>query len=418
MKPVNFTETRVKALAAPAGQRLDIPDAEITGLRLRVSAPNSKGDVSRSWNLLQRVHGKLTRVTIGKWPAVTVDTARKRAKVLQGQITEGRNPSDEKKRRRKEGRTLGEAFEAYLDVRRLKLKPNTVRQYRDDYRMTLEPWAKRQLSTITRGDVQKMHRERSEVSPSRADGAMRLLSAIMNWAGDELADDPANIVRLDNPTKRLGAQKLWNNPERRQTMIPLPRIGDWLEAALEDHSSRMSHYLVFLLMTGTRRREAESLEWSAVDLELGAFTLRAEDVKGNRTVTLPLPAQLIALLRIRRAVTPKPVKYVFGNAANGKHVADPRRALARIGAASGTYVTSHDLRRTFATVGETVGVPAYTLKTLLNHARQRSDVTAGYVVQDVEALRPWCQRIADQMFGQLEPDASKVIPFARPGIAG
>jgi hypothetical protein len=97
-------------------------------------APNAKGKVSRTWTLFHRIDGKMTRVTIGKWSTVSVDDARKRARVLQRHIIEGRNPVVEKERQRKTGRTLGEAFEQYLEARRLKLRPRTIASYRDDFR--------------------------------------------------------------------------------------------------------------------------------------------------------------------------------------------------------------------------------------------------------------------------------------------
>ena len=50
------------------------------------------------------------------------------------------------------------------------------------------------------------------------------------------------------------------------------------------------------------------------------------------------------------------------------------------------HFTIHDLRRTFATLAEDAGVRDYTLKRLLNHSGGR-DVTAGYYVPDVNALR-------------------------------
>jgi len=61
--------------------------------------------------------------------------------------------------------------------------------------------------------------------------------------------------------------------------------------------------------------------------------------------------------------------------------------------------TLHDLRRTFCSVAETIGVGTYTLKRLLNHKTSRSDVTAGYTVLTAEELREpaelICQRLSE-----------------------
>jgi integrase len=62
--------------------------------------------------------------------------------------------------------------------------------------------------------------------------------------------------------------------------------------------------------------------------------------------------------------------------------------------ASGIDFTLHDLRRTFSTIAESLDIPAYAIKRLLNH-KMPSDVTAGYIVMDVERLREPMQKITD-----------------------
>jgi hypothetical protein len=56
----------------------------------------------------------------------------------------------------------------------------------------------------------------------------------------------------------------------------------------------------------------------------------------------------------------------------------------------------HDLRRTFITIAEGLDIPAYALKRLLNH-KMTQDVTAGYIVMDVERLRKPMQLISEHI---------------------
>ena len=52
------------------------------------------------------------------------------------------------------------------------------------------------------------------------------------------------------------------------------------------------------------------------------------------------------------------------------------------------------MRRTLATTAESLDLPAYAVKRLLNH-KMTSDVTAGYIMRDIERLRkPMQHRIA------------------------
>ena len=53
---------------------------------------------------------------------------------------------------------------------------------------------------------------------------------------------------------------------------------------------------------------------------------------------------------------------------------------------SGVSFSAHDLRRTFITIAESLDISVYALKRLLNH-KMTNDVTAGYIITDVERLR-------------------------------
>lgn len=55
---------------------------------------------------------------------------------------------------------------------------------------------------------------------------------------------------------------------------------------------------------------------------------------------------------------------------------------------------AHDLRRTFITIAESIDIPAYTLKALVNH-HVGTDVTQGYLQINVERLRAPMQQITD-----------------------
>jgi len=65
---------------------------------------------------------------------------------------------------------------------------------------------------------------------------------------------------------------------------------------------------------------------------------------------------------------------------------------------SGVNFILHDLRRTFLTIADRVDTPAYVLKKLANHT-VKNDVTAGYIVLDIERLRKYMQLISDCILG-------------------
>ncbi len=61
---------------------------------------------------------------------------------------------------------------------------------------------------------------------------------------------------------------------------------------------------------------------------------------------------------------------------------------------SGITFSCHDLRRTFITIAESLDIPHYALKRLINHT-DGGDVTAGFIVTEVERLRAPTERITD-----------------------
>ena len=85
------------------------------------------------------------------------------------------------------------------------------------------------------------------------------------------------------------------------------------------------------------------------------------------------------------------------------YIYEPKKAVNRVVELSGVLFTLHDLRRTFATIADSLDLPAHALKRLLNH-KMGNDVTAGYIMRDVERLRKPMQRIADFLLKSMYVD--------------
>ena len=66
----------------------------------------------------------------------------------------------------------------------------------------------------------------------------------------------------------------------------------------------------------------------------------------------------------------------------------------------------HDLRRCFLSRGERIGLILFTLKRLANHSFGR-DITAGYIILDLEQLREPMQKITDEFFSIMGGDKNR-----------
>ena len=87
--------------------------------------------------------------------------------------------------------------------------------------------------------------------------------------------------------------------------------------------------------------------------------------------------------------------------------------MAHVTKATGIAFTVHDLRRTFITIAESLDIPAYALKRLMNH-KMTNDVTAGYIIADVERLRKPMQLITDYILKCMELGVSAKVLTVQP----
>jgi integrase len=152
-------------------------------------------------------------------------------------------------------------------------------------------------------------------------------------------------------------------------------------------------FLLTALFTGMRRGEVQRLRCENVDLE--GRKLHLPTTKNGDPLTLPLSGFLLDLLSQRR-VNAGATPWVFpGSGADG-HLVEPKKFVHRVKDASGVSFTLHDLRRTYITIAESLDIPHYALKRLLNH-RTSDDVTGGYIIINVDRLRGPVEAIADRI---------------------
>ena len=335
---------------------------------------------------------------------MTLEQARKMALETLHKMSGGINPIDQKREKNATTVTLNEAHQTYLKARK-ELKAGTINDYNKAMKETFSDWMNKPLQWITKDKVIKRHAERGAVSKARANNAFRVLRAIFNFAKHHYEDSKESSLFPENPVEKLSATKAWFKVKRKQSYITPTELPKWYEAvnsleniSIQSKADVVKDYFLFLLFTGIRREEAASLSWENVDLNEKTFTLI--DTKNSEVVTLPMSNFVFKLLQRRYDETES--NYVFqGDGAKG-YLAESRKQLLRVRKLSGITFSLHDLRRTFATVGDSLDISPYTLKRLLNHKiNHEADVTSGYVVLSPERLRSASQRISDALLGMM-----------------
>ena len=392
MPAIRLTKTIVDGIDHPSDRQALYYDTQLRGFGLRV------GRASKTYFAEKRVNGKTRRVTIGRHGVFTCEQGRREALRLLGRMASGHDPNADKLAARAQSVTLDEAFEAFLEVRHHTEK--TAYTYRRLLDVVFADWRDKPLATVTKDMVVKRHADVTKRrGPAYANLAMRLFRSVWNFAAARYEDADGASLIPDNPVNRLSRLRAWNRVRPRETVIKPHQLPAWYRAVSNLRSGRkrdkaevVRDYLLLLLFTGLRREEAARLRWQNVDLE--ARTMVIPVTKNHAPLTLPMSSFLHDLLAERRASTNG--VFVFpGNGAVG-HLVEPRKQVAKIRAESGVQFTLHDLRRTFITVAESLDVSAYALKRLVNH-KTGGDVTAGYIVHDVERLRGPMGKISEQL---------------------
>lgn len=386
---VRLTQKLAESAPIPAYGQAFLRDQALAGFGLRITAANV-----RSFILERRVEGKVRRITLGRLGELNVEQARRKAQALTGKIAMGINPIAEKERDRICAITLAQAFGAFKRARK-ELRERTLYDYERLLKAPFGDWQSRPLVSITKDMVVKRHREMGEQRGNAyANLAMRFLRSLFNFAIAEYEDGFGRPLLTSNPVARLTQTRAWFRESRRQSVIKVHELPAWREAVCSLRRSKdplaatVADYLLLLLLTGLRRNEAARLTWDRVDLK--EATLRIVDTKNREPHLLPLGPFLVEMLEARKDNTSG--AFVFGGEGPAGHLVEPKRQIAKVVAESAVSFTLHDLRRTFITAAESIDIPPYTLKRLVNH-RVRSDVTQGYIVSDLERLREPMRRI-------------------------
>ena len=412
----SLTQRYIDSLPLPEkGKRTYYYDSKISGLGVCVT-----GTGARSFLVYRKHNGKPVRVTLGRYPDMTVQQARIEAQKALSKLSIGINPIDEKRDRIASVITLSEAFEDYIRARK-SLKPSTVDDYRKTMKQTFSDWMNKPLASITKDKVRRRHEKRGKESKARANNAMRVLRAVFNFAA-EVYEDQNGVSRFpSNPVAVLSKTKAWHKVERRKTYLPKETLPKWFDAVLnidthhpQSKAGIVREYLLFIFFTGTRREEAASLKWADVNLPEKVFTLK--ETKNSEVVTLPLCDYLVERLTLWRQQTPG--EYLFpSDESRSGHIVSPHKQLERIKQKSGVPFTIHDLRRTFITVAEGLDISSYSIKRLVNHKTLDSiDVTAGYVVSDIDRLRLASEKVSQAILGAAKINQFEGVVPIRKGV--
>ena len=387
---------------APGSTDLFVWDTDMKGFGVKLT-PQGK----RVYLLQYRQNGRLRRFTIGghgsPW---TPELARKEAGRLLGVIAEGGDPADQKAQA-KAMLTMAELCDIYLAEGCATKKASTLAIDRGRISRHIVPLlGRKRVDQVTRADVQRFMiavaegktaadiktgpKGRAIVTGGEgtATRCMGLLGAIFVFAveRDYRKDNPAHGVK-----KYAGQRR-----ERFLTGEELTRLGEvMVEMEQEGVNPVAIGSLRLLLLTGMRRGEVLTLEWSHVDFEQRC--LRLPDSKTGFKVVHMGAAALEILAGLPR-IEGNP--FCFPGSVEGHSLVGLPRIWRKIRDRAGlSDVRIHDTRHGFASVGVISGMGLPVIGALLGH--KTPSVTARYAHLSADPLKVAADRISSQIAASL-----------------
>ncbi|QBG36712.1 DUF4102 domain-containing protein [Litorilituus sediminis] len=392
----SFIKSKLEAIK-PEKSKKRYYDTQISELVLIVH-PSGK----KKFTVRKKQSGKEYNVSLGEFPTMTIANARKQAIEELNTINQGVNPNAKRKQSELELITLNQVLADYFKHK--PLAPKTVISYQSLIDNYFDDWKSKPLLSLQEEDIKTIHREASANSKSQADGAMRVLRAIFNFASFEYRDINNNAIFESNPVKVLSHLRSWNKVDRKTSRIKQTDLKDWFHAIRETRKKAALHrnnftigvcdFLEICLLTGLRKQELLNLTWDRVDFKERSFYI--DKTKNGDPLELPISSYIGTILKRRKDVRSNST-FVFDADNELGQIREPKKVIKSIVEMSEINFTLHDLRRTFTSIAESLNIGTYTLKRLTNHKTKRDDVTAGYTILTPEELREPAQRIEDKL---------------------
>ncbi len=373
LRRFNFTQAKVKGIQSQ-GRRVDYKDLSQPKLRLRVSSTGAKSFLVYMWHPKLR---KPVSITIGKFPDINVTEARKKAQQIIIDVSNGVVHSDENKRAKAKLVTLRELYQYYIKSKGQKLKPSTIKDYGAKLEQQFNDWLDIPAERIT----EQMVSDRYNNNGLKSSAGIRTLRAIFNYAVKH------ELISKSPITNKLEVRQ----EKRKDRFIRSDKLGIWIDAVnyIGLKNKKAQAYLLLLLFTGCRSSEALGVLINDVDFSNNSIVVR--NTKNRSDFTIYLPDSLIPYIK---QIYDSENIYLFQGSGGSGHMSVPRKPMNEVTRLTGIQFSSHDLRRTFATIAQDAGVSIGLIKELLNHSRQ-GDVTLGYIQTEAKTLRRAINQVSD-----------------------
>jgi integrase len=448
-----LNDADVKAATVPEGKRVaklfDGEGLELWATPVKPKRGRPRKDAPkliRRWRFSYRFAGKRNSVSLGAYPTVSLADARKKAEELRRQLTDGKDPSAQRKAQ-KQARAVAHAttFAAVADEWLEKQKALSGDARRSESTLGKLAWL---LSLV---GPHLGHQQIGEITPMQCLATLKKVEArgrhgrTRNETARRCRETMSRVFRMAvatgraqfDPTASLIGDDVLTPPARNSyTAITEPtafgRLLRDIDAYHGAPETRLALQLIAL--TALRPGELRQLRWSWIDLDSTepVVTLPAEIMKMRREHRIPLSRQAVAILAELRELTGWG-EFVFPCAQPRRTVGrdgQPSKrpslrpmsegalnsALKRLGYASEIHVP-HGFRSSFSTMANEAGIwDPDTIEAALAH-QDKNQIRAIYNRASYwDARRKLAQWWADRC-GEMREERSPKVVALRPAAS-
>jgi integrase len=374
------------------------------GLVLAVIKPNRAGRSTRTW----RVHYSVTKngqrlkrkLKIGRYPAVPLAEARRRAAEIMEAVHEGRDPALERATARN-APTFAALLDEFIGDRERRGKKTSGETRRVIERDALPIFGQLPIGEVDDALVERaVKRVVDRGAPHQAARLLRHIGTVLRyglrqpgWRRAGLKVNWATLV--DRPIEPGVRDRALSDEE-------ISRLWRRLDASDRLHISTAAAIRTILL-TAQRPSEVAEMEWAEIRIEAGRAIWRIPEsrAKNGRQHAVPLSRAVVRLLRDLRRSQGAGRRYVFPSPLVGDDrpldAARVSKALRRITHTwPGGKAGAHDMRRTAATGMARLEIDDSVIEKVLNHATAEKRSVAlkhyirhDYIPQKARALNTW-----------------------------
>ena len=353
MPKLKLTKRSIDRLSIPEKGAVRHSDTEFRGLGLKVFCSGRK---TFFYEFKSPETGTRRRMTIGAYNPMTLKQAQERSIEIAGEISQGCDPLEERKKKQNE-QSFSQWIVTYMrDVSISHRSSDEINRY---LLMAEDEWGKRKLGSIHRDDVKRL---RQKISPRGNATANRWLAHLSACFEEAVRTD----LLESNPVR--GIEPLEENPPRSRVLSDIEM--ERLLTALSDMSDPFIKAAFSLIIDyGVRRSEVLNAQWDDIDLDNATWSIPRPKLTRRRKYR-PQP-RVIALLPETVALIgslPRMGPYLIPgrNPDQGRY--DLKKPWEKLKAeAELRDVTIHDLRRTFGLrAAKAAGL--YTASKLLGHS--------------------------------------------------